>query len=422
MSAVGRIGPWLFAALAAAALARPAAAQDLGSVFGPQTLHGLADLELGAADGERSWLDAGFGKTPLSGAADGGWRSRARLTQALVEWKPQFSFAASAVVSVQWQDRVHPGLDIDEAYLKLRAPPLGEGRLSGRVGLFYPPVSLEHTGPGWTTQDLLSASALNSWIGEEVKVGGAEVTYSRRFGGHEIAATGAVFGWNDTSGTLLSFRGWAAGSVRTGASTDYELPPLSAFIGSKQGDETYPLREIDGRVGYYGRLEWRPPAPIVLEALFYDNRGDKISVESPLQWAWATRFLDLGLSWSPDEATRIRAQALSGVTLMGFETPETWVDVRYRAGYVLASRDLARGTASGRLDWFEVRDRTFRVIDNNDETGWAATGGWRQTLTPHADLLFEAQHVDSKRPSRALAGQGPRQKQNIVRSALRLRF
>jgi hypothetical protein len=401
--------------------AAPACAQS--AVFGPEAWRGMAEVGLGAADGEPSWIDGGFGKAALSGAADGGWKSDAGLTQAVLEWRPQFSFAASAVVSAQWQRHVDPGLDLDEAYLKLRAPPLGEGRLSGRVGLFYPPVSLEHGGVGWTTEDLISASALNTWIGEEVKVVGGEVTYARRFGGHELAATGAVFGWNDTSGTLLTFRGWALDGIRTGVNTEFGLPPLSPFMAPKQEDETYPVWEIDGRPGYYVRLAWRPPAPLTLDAFYYDNRGDRTSVKDPRQWSWETRFVDVGLSWAPDDRTRVRAQALSGVTLMGFATPQTWADVRFRAAYVMASRDLAAaGALTGRLDWFDVRDRTFQAIDNNDETGWAATAGWRRPLTRYADLLLEAQHIRSKRPSRALAGVGANQAQNVLQSALRLHF
>ena len=408
--------------LAAAVVGGADAARAQSAVFGREAWRGMAEIGLGAADGERSWVDGGFGKTALSGSAEGDWKTDAGLTQAVLEWRPQFSFAASAVISVQWQKHVHPGLDLDEGYLKLRAPPMGEGRWSGRIGLFYPPVSLEHGGVGWTTQDLISASALNTWIGEEVKVAGVETTYSRRIGGHELALTGAVFGWNDTSGTLLSFRGWALDGIRTGPRTEFELPPLSPFMESKQDDETYPVWEVDGRPGYYARLEWRPPAPVTVNVFYYDNRGDRTSVKDPHQWAWDTRFLDVGVNWAPNGRTRVRAQALSGVTYMGFATPQTWIDQRYRAAYLMATRDLSGGVLTGRLDWFDVRDRTFQAIDNNDETGWAATAGWRWPLSAYADLLVEAQHVRSKRPSRALAGEAANQAQNVVQSVLRLHF
>lgn len=412
----------LLAALAAA-LASRASAQDMIS---RETLHGMVEVRAMAADGERSWTGGGFGKTAASGAAGGGWNAKAQVSQAVLEWRPRFSFALSAVVSGQYQAGAgHPRLDMDEAYLKLRTRPSPAGRLAVRAGVFYPPVSLEHEGVGWTSTELLSGSALNSWIGEEVKVGGIEASAERRFGDHELTATAAAFGWNDTSGTLLSFRGWALGEARTGPSTRYRLPPLSPFMRFRQSPITSPMWEIDRRGGWYARLEWRPPAPVVLDALHYDNQGDRTGV-SQVQWAWETRFDDVGLTWRPAPAMRIRAQALSGRTWMGFATPQAWVDVSFRAAYLMATRELGEGplapAASLRLDAFDTHDHTFTVTDNNDEHGWAATAGLRRPLTPWADLFLEAMRVESTRPSRALAGEAPHQAQTVLQTAVRLHF
>jgi hypothetical protein len=402
------------------ALAAAGAAHAQEAIFGRDTLHGLAEFRVAGADGEQSWIDGGFGKTAIPGSRDG-WRETAGLSQAVVEWRPRFSFAVSAVVSGQWQADTSPRLDLDEAYLKFKAPPSRLGRVSARIGYFYPPVSLEHGGVGWTTTDLLTASALNSWIGEEVKVGGFEATFERRFGGHEVSATGAVFGWNDTSGTLVSFRGWALHGVRAGAQSEFELPPLTPFLRPRQADETYPSWEIDGRPGYYARLEWRPPAPLSVQVFHYDNRGDRISVRD-LQWAWETRFTSLAILWSPDQSTRIRAQALTGRTWMGFSRPEVWVDVGFRSAYLMGTRDLGPGAMSLRLDGFETSDHTRAKLDAADERGWALTAGWRQPLTGWADLFFEAQQIESDRPGRALAGDAPRLGQTVLQSAVRLHF
>ena len=412
-----RIAAILAAALGlATAGAHGACAQE--AIFGRDTLHGLAELRLAAADGERSWVDGGFGKAAIPGD---GWRETAGLSQAVLEWKPRFSFAVSAVVSAQWQADVHPKLDLNEAYLKLKAPPSRFGRLSARLGWFYPPVSLEHDGVGWTTTDLLSASALNSWIGEEAKVGGIEASYETRLGGHEVTATGALFGWNDTSGTLVSFRGWALHGVRTGARSEFELPPLTPSLRPRQAAQTDPAWEIDRRVGYYGRLEWRPPAPVVVDAFHYDNRGDRIGVRDR-QWAWETRFSTFSASWAPDPATRIRAQALAGRTWMGFPFPEVWVDVGFRSAYLMGVRDVGPGALSARIDVFEARDKTRRKLDAADESGWALAGGWRRPLTGWADLYLEAQRIESKRLGRALAGDAAKQHETVLQSALRLHF
>jgi hypothetical protein len=409
------------AAILALAGGGPALAQS--DIFGPEAFHGLADLRLTASSGERSWLEGGFGKTPESGSGDGGWRAGARLSNAALEWRPRFNFAVSAVVVAEAQPQIEPKFDVTEAFLRFQAPPTTAGRFSARAGLMYPPVSMEHHGVAWTSPDMLSGSAINSWIGEEVKVAGVEATWQRAFGDHQFAATGAVFGWNDTSGTLLSFRGWALGGVKAGLRTEYPLPPLTAFMVPRQGDETYPVLELDRRAGYYGRLEWRPPAPVSFNATFYDNAGDRIAVDDELQWAWETRFLNLGAKWEVDERTEVLAQAMNGETLMGYRYQGAiWVDVGYSAAYVLARRRIGEDTLSARIDAFATRDRTLRDLDDNTERGWAATAAWRHRLTPNADVIMEALHVDSRRPARVLAGEAPDQAQTTLQAALRLHF
>jgi hypothetical protein len=406
----------------ALALASEQVARAESPIFGPQTLHGIADLRLAGADGETSWLKGGFGKTAVSGGGGDDVKVRPRLSDAALEWKPRLNFAVSGVVTLDLQPQVHPAFDVTEAYLKLQAPPNRIGRLSARVGYFYPPVSMEHDGTAWSLPDMLTASAINSWIGEEVKVAGVEGTITRAFGDHEISATAAVFDENDTSGTLLSFRGWALHGLKAGWSTKWDLPPLSSFMKTKQAPFTSPRDGLDDRVGYYGRLEWRPPAPVSVNALYYDNVGNRIAVADK-QWAWETRFLDIGVRWDVDARTRVLAQAMNGETLMGYRMPGgLWVDMGYRAAYLLASRSFGEHALSGRVDWFETNDRTFQALDDNDETGWALTGAWRQHLAPFADLIVEAQHVRSNRPARALAGDAARQSQTVVQTALRLSF
>ena len=382
----------------------------------------MLEARISAADGERSWLDRGFGKTGVSGGAND-WRAGADLTQAAIEWRPRFNFAIGGVVTALVQPDVSPTVGIGEAYLVLKAPPTPVGRFSGRVGIFYPPVSMEHDGVAWTTPDMLSGSALNSWIGEEVKVMGVEATFQRSLGAHDVEATAAVFGWNDTSGTLLTFRGWALHGVRTATNTDFGLPPLSEFAMMFQPPQTAPFRELDHRAGYYGRLAWRPPAPVSFNALFYDNAGDRIAVDSEGQWAWETRFLNVGMKWEPSETTTVLVQAMNGETLMGYKIPGgIWFDMGFRSAYVLATHRLGDDAVSGRVDWFRTTDRSFQAIDDNAEDGWAMTATWRHRLAPHADILFEAQHVNSKRPGRLLAGDAPKQDQTVLQTALRLSF
>jgi hypothetical protein len=409
----------LILALAPAAAARAGPADALSAVFGPQTVHGFVEVRAAAADGEKSWLDQGFGKTSVSGDAPA-----LAFDQAALEWKPSFGFALSGDFTFLAQPHVVPALDIGEAYLKLKAPPTPSGqRFSGRVGVFYPPVSLENDGVAWTPPDMLSASALNSWIGEEVKVGGAEFTLQQRLGAHELEATAGVFGWNDTSGTLLTFRGWALHDTRAGIFTVYKLPPLSAFARLFQPREDYPFVELDRRAGYYGRLEWRPPAPVAIHVFFYDNGGNRTALDEERQWAWETRFFEAGARWQPRDDVRVLAQLVNGETIMGYSMGgHRWFNMGFQSAYILAQKQTGADTVSGRIDGFATRDRTFRRIDDNQESGWALTASWRHPLVRHVDLIVEAQHVDSKRNARRLVGEDPKQTQSVLQTALRFSF
>jgi hypothetical protein len=420
MSGGGPVLAWTVLA-GALTLAASQARADVDLVS-PETVSALVDLRVAVADGERSWVDGGFGKTRFGG--DGGLEAHAAVAVAAVLWAPRFSWDLTGLFDIEAQSGQDRGVDVVEAYLRYRPVPTSAWRASGRFGLFYPPISLEHDDKGWQVSRTITPSAINSWVSEEVKVIGAEATLSHvSDAGGEAGLTGAIFSYNDTAGTLLTYRGWALDDVRTGAFSAFPLPALSAFSQHIQPPETYPTREIDNRAGWYLRADWRAGAPIALNAFYYDNRGNKTGVTPSGQWAWATRFLNLGLSIDLDQETQVLAQGMSGRTLMGFETPRgIWYDVDFDAAYFLLSHSFGASALTGRVDWFRTRDRTLQAIDNNDEQGWAATLAWRRRLTTHAKLFVEALHTTSNRPSRLYDAIEARQGQTLVQSALRLSF
>jgi hypothetical protein len=388
---------------------------------------GLVDVRAAVVDGERSWLDGGFGKLRYGGKGDG-FQGHASLADAALAWKPRLTWDLSAVVDGEVQDLGGYKADLVQAYLVYKPAPRGPLRYWLRAGLYYPQVSQEHAGPLWLDEDALTPSALDTWIGEEVKVVGGEASVSGALGEHQITATVGAFGYDDTSGTLLTFRGWALGDVKAGATGAFELPPLERHYLIGQPQETYPLREIDSRVGFYGRVEWRPPGPFSVNAFHYDNRGNLVGVDHEHQWAWATQFSNIGAALTLGEHTRILSQVLWGDTRMGFPTSRgVWFDLGYDAAYLLASQDLGPGAVTGRIELFRTSDRNFRpALDDADqdlgERGWALTGDYRWKLTPFANVLFEVTHVESNRPSRMQAGLGQRQTQTLLQTALRLSF
>jgi hypothetical protein len=392
-------------------------------LFSREAFVGRLDLRFAAGDGEQSWLNGGFGKTRFGGDADGDYKLHAKVAEASVEWRPRFNWEWQAVVGAQVQQGQSKDIDLGEAYLQYKPVPSGETRFSARAGLYWPYISLEHDAPLWSVSRTITPSAINAWIGEEVKVVGLEGTVVRPLGDGEIEATAGVFDYGDTSGTLLAFRGWSLSDLKNTPQGKFPLPPLSPFMSVRQDPYTYSMWRLDRRIGWYGRLEWRPSGRLSLSAFHYDNVGNKTAVRE-LQWSWATRFTNLGAVVNLDERTKILAQAMWGQTQMGYTRPEygIWVDVDFKSAYLLASRSFGKAAVTGRVDWFETRDAAHRYYGNNSEDGWALTGAYRYTVSPHVELITEVLHVKSDRPSRVLAGNAPDQSQTTLQTALRLTF
>ena len=225
----------------AALCATPASASDL-DLFSADTLELNGDLRLVAVDGERSWVDGGLGK--LRSGSNGDLRLRPQLGNVNLIWQPQFTWSLSATVvgSLQGGERTRgraqPGL------FDLQADAGKQVAFSARAGLMWPPVSLEHEGADWHVEHSITPSAINSWIGEEVRPVALEGTLAAKLGQHKLRATAAIMAANDTSATLLTFRGWALHDRTTLAFRRQPLPPLGEVIGGYQAQFTHPLLDV----------------------------------------------------------------------------------------------------------------------------------------------------------------------------------
>jgi hypothetical protein len=418
----------LIAAVAAAALAGvcPSAALAQVDLLSRGVWSGMVDARLSASDGETSWTDGGFGKTRYGGAGHGE-AGRLQIASADLVWRPRLAWDLSAYVDAVAQPGQTHGVDLSEALVLYKPLSRPNGlRYQLRAGLMYPPISMENDGPAWTPTRTITPSAINSWVGEEVKVLGAEATLGRRWEDQEVSATVGLFEGDDTSGTLLSWRGWALHDVRSTAFGDFPIPQVPVahkpFFASSQGPVTRSVGELDGRVGFYGQAEWRMPGAVTVNLFYYDNAGDRTTF-AHYNWEWDTTFWNVGLRYTPDDKTEVLAQAMTGHTVTGFLTPVGWrVDDSFDAAYLLLSRQWGRGLAAARIDVFQVRDHSFQDLDNNDEHGWALTVDYRRPITEHLSWQVEALHVDSDRPARAYIAQDPRQAQTTVQTALKLSF
>lgn len=400
------------AGLTASCLSGAAAAQSQPD----SNISGVVVVGPIAGAGAPSALDQGLGKLRagedrLSIAAD-----------ATVVWAGDISERIRAVASIDIGTDTQPAAGLGELYLKFRPDLADAWKVSGRAGLFFPPVSLEHDGADWSLSRTLTPSAINTWVAEEVKTIGIEASLRGAIGEQPLSFTAAAFVGNDTSGALLAFRGWALHDVRATVGGTFALPDVPAMFAAHQADRTRPTDEVDGRIGSYGQIEWSPSDTLSLSLFAYDNNGDEVSVEDG-QYAWRTRFSQAAVHWDAYDGGEVLFQAMTGETRMGGRIGGVSpASVGFVAAYGLLSQDFEAGTASLRLDYFAVSDRSFKDLDNNAESGWSASVAWVQPVLDRTDLVLEGIVAPSERPDRLRFGLDRYQTSTQARVALRTGF
>jgi hypothetical protein len=409
----------------AALWASPAIAESSLKLLSPDTLELFGDVRLVAVDGERSWVDGGFGKLRSSGGGDD-FRVRPQLGNVNLVWQPQFTWSLFAVIvgSLEGGDRTEAGLS--QAYLSFKPMRGSKVAFSARAGLMFPPVSLEHEGADWHVKDSITPSAINSWIGEEVRPLAIEGTLAASLGEHKLRATAAIFAANDTAGTLLTFRGWALHDRMTLAWRRQPLPPLDDVIGSYQARFTHPLLDVGPgfarRPGYYGKLVWQPPIPVRFELFRYDNRANPEAVDANLEWGWRTQFNHLAVMADLGSGTELKLQAIDGRTRMGYaDAGRRWIDDRFRSAFALLTHTFGPFGIAARADAFGTRNRGSDVRSEYDDTGWSAMLAAKRQWGPVTGLV-ELLHVSSRRENREDAGLRPRQRQTQLQAQARIRW
>jgi hypothetical protein len=385
----------------------------------------LLDGRVEFGNGERSFMNRGLGKTAFSGTSDGGYKFHGVAQEADLIWTPRFTNSLSASVSAAYQRHQENAVDLLEAFFSFLPPQKGPVGYSLRAGIMWPEISLEHTtGGAWSTVNTLTPSAINAWVGEEVKVLGLEGTVRTSIGDGMLAFTGSIFGFDDTSGTLLSFRGWALHNEKATVFGHIPLPPLNSFITLLQQHETRSFIEIDHRPGFYGRLEWRAPSAFGAALFYYDNRGDPQAFKPSGQWGWRTRFWNLGINADLGPKTRLLAQGMTGSTIMGFKTNgKRWVHTHFSSAYVSLTQTLTdKAALTGRIEAFRTHEMGSEMSPLESEHGWSTTVALRYNIRDNLTGFAEAFNVRSRRGVRANLGLDPFQPQTVFQLGLRLRI
>ncbi len=342
-------------------------------------LHGALALRGVNATGPASWLEDGWGRLPAGGNEDA-LLADAHLG-ADVELSQHFNLHVSGTAG---RDAGGDYGGVVEAYVDARAE-FGLDELQLRAGEFFLPTSRENKDPLWQSPYTLNFSALNSWIGEEVRPIGVDLQYRHFTGrGHAITAGGTAFRGNDTMGTLLAWRGWTIGNRPTAYNETLPLPPLPFF--PVQNAETRPLgKDLDDRTGYSGRVRYSLPERATVQWTYVDNRGDRALYGG--EYAWATRFHLIGAEIGNPDDLLLAVEYMRGTTTMGRSTH--FVDAGFYATYLLVSEKRGRNRWTARYELFHTSERDFSPAENNEEHGRAWTLTWMFDLYEHTRIAAE---------------------------------
>ncbi len=382
-------------------------------------VRGLLVLNTTAPDSRSVSFTQGMDKSPFGLSVPA-----ARLT-ARAEFAPFDDFTTTLIADADSQrDSV---LDVQEAWISWQPVPQSPWRLRAKAGAFFPVSSLEvgYDNIGWNAERTLSSSAINSWIAEEIRIIGTELTVQWRGvlvdSPHTLTARIGVFGGNDPAGTELAWRGWNVGGRVTGLFQSLRLPDLPVYRQDGaiplQTRTVHVLREIDHRPGAYASLGYGREEWLDVTLMHYDNRGDPLRVTNG-QYSWHTRFNHLSAQLRLGRDWQMLSQIMTGKTLMG---PNA-VNVRFSSWYLLASRTLGPGLATVRHDRFRSDGRDILPADTNDERGHAWAIAYGVPLPMNFRLVAELLRVDSNRTARNLINSSPHRIENSLALELRRAF
>ena len=365
---------------------------------------GLIQLSAVQGDPQLSWQEGGVGLYRYDSENDG-----VVLSQGLLDFRVDLSTDWSAHGVINGYQDPQATLGFSQAYLQYQPLTKSNYKWHVRAGAFYPQLSLENPDMGWLSPYNYTNSAINSWVGEEIRTLGVEATIKRPGrsfnSAHSFSFVGATFKGNDPAGTLLAWRGFALHDRQTTLNESVAFAPIASFSTPQlqhQANQVLPFEEVDGRFGYYLGMHWDYLKKSQFRFYYYDNNGDPAALNYATgQYAWDTRFASAAWLYKFTAQTRLIVQAMSGKTAMG---KSRGVNNDFYSHFALLSHKIAKHRISIRYDFFEVTDHDDWAFDPNASHGEGITATWRYQLTPQWQLGIEGSALHSQADNRAAMG------------------
>lgn len=315
-------------------------------------------------------------------------------------------------------------LGLTQALLTYKPLTSGTQKYRVRAGFFYPEMSLENVDKGWLSPYTYTQSAINSWIGEELRTAGLEFSLINpgrlRKSPWSWELHLAAFRGNDPLGTLLSWRGWAQHDRQSLHQDRVEFASYLTVVGPRINHPSWvePFHEIDGRTGFYIGAHLSYYQSTKIRYYYYDNNGDPLAVNTQRLYAWDTRFHSLAVQHNFNRQTRWIAQLMTGNTVMG----NNWVNVDFDSWYMMLSHKMKQHRVSVRFDKFKAREDDVWPWDENNSDGKSITLAWRYNLNKFWQFGLE-QHFNSNRAiNRSDLAQKTRVNQQQTQAVIQYRF
>jgi len=383
-----------------------------------------ADLSYVSVSGHQSWTEGGAGK--LRYDDDGLVFSRGFLDVGL-----QLTDTVELNLDIElYNDDLGPLADFTEAFVEWRPLVDSANRYRFKVGAFYPRVSMENTAPGWSSPYTISPSALNTWVGEELRSYGMEASISRRpaslGGAHSFSLHGSIFYKNDPAGALLAWKGWSIHDRQTRLSDLLPLPPIPQIQPGMWFQRQDPFlalfMEIDNDPGYYVSAEYRYSNKAMFRVTHYDNRADPRAFENG-QYGWGTDFNMLGMQFTLPGDIGLIYQWMDGLTVMGpFIRGAHVVDADYYSDFLLLTRAFGPHRLSARYDRFGVYENDSVPLDDNSEYGHGITVSYAFEMNKNVSLAAEWISIYTYRDAWEYYGLEDEGTETQLQLAVRLRF